>query len=391
MKHLSVMLCLSVLLSACATVRPPPPAAHLFKDQLFAPPAQTVDASQVFALTPAMKQWTVETLRNKDSKKDRQVVLFEALYKKDKLQLEYDSAMTRNAAQTFDARRGNCLSLVIMTAALANEMGMDVQFQSVTVEETWSRTGNLYFSAGHVNLVLGKGRLTDDTRSYDRNKFMVIDFQPPEEIQNLVTTPIEENTVVAMYMNNRAAESLISHDLDQAYWFARKAIEYDPGFIHSYNTLGIVYQHHGNLVEAEAAMRHAYMLQPNSTIAMFNLAQVLDNQGRKAEAATLRQELARLEPNPPFHYFNLGQKAMQDGDYSRARSLFAREVDRAPYYHEFHFWLALAAYKLGDLKQADKHMRLALENSTTNRDHDLYAAKLDRLKASERKRNAYSN
>jgi tetratricopeptide (TPR) repeat protein len=389
-----LLLLLSVLsfqlLTGCATgTAPPAPSAHLFKDQLFGKPSQDTSTAQIFAITPEMKKYAADIVRGHE-KKEPQALLFDALYKKDKLQLEYDAAVTRNASQTFDSRRGNCLSLVIMTAALAREMGMSTQFQAVTVDETWSRTGNLYFSSGHVNIVLGKNRLSDDSRGFDRNKFMVIDFQPPEEIANLVTVPIEEHTVVAMYMNNRAAESMVQRDLDSAYWFVRKAIEADPGFVNSYNTLGVIYQHHDNMPEAEAALRHAYALQPNSTIAMFNLAQVLDTQGKKGEATALREQLARLEPQPPFYYFNLGQKAMQEGDYRRARSLFAREVDRAPYYHEFHFWLAVASYRLGDMKTADKHMELALENSTTPRDHELYAAKLDKLKGLERKRNAYS-
>lgn len=388
-----LLLLLSVLsftlLTGCATgTTPLAPAAHLFKDQLFGKPAQDTSVAHIFAVTPEMQRYAAGIMRGHE-KKEPQTMLFDALYKKDKLQLEYDAAVTRNATQTFDARKGNCLSLVIMTAALAREMGMSTQFQAVTVEETWSRTGSLYFSSGHVNIMLGKNRISDDSRSFDRNKFMVIDFQPPEEVANLVTVPIDEHTVVAMYMNNRAAESMVQRDLDSAYWFVRKAIETDPGFINSYNTLGVIYQHHDNLPEAEAALRYAYALQPNSTIAMFNLAQVLDAQGKKSEAGALREQLARLEPHPPFHYFNLGQKAMQEGDYRRARSLFAREVDRAPYYHEFHFWLAVVSYQLGDVKTADKHMALALENSTTPRDHDLYAAKLDKLKGLERKRNAY--
>ena len=74
---------------------------------------------------------------------------------------------------------------------------------------------------------------------------------------------------------------------------------------------------------------------------------------------------------------------MRAGDYERARKLFQRELDRSPDYHEFHFWIAVASFKLGDLAQADLHMKQAMENSTTRGDHDLYAAKLDRLKAYE--------
>ncbi|MES2261040.1 MAG: tetratricopeptide repeat protein [Pseudomonadota bacterium] len=383
MKRLFILLT-AILLSACASVAPPP-AAYLFQDQLFSPPGAGVgDAGPIFALTPEMQRYADAVVHGED-KRDRQAALFDALYKKDKLQLEYDSAITRTAAQTFAARRGNCLSLVIMTAALARAMDMSVQYQSVSVEETWSRSGSLYFASGHVNLVLGKNRF-DDGRTYDRNKYMIIDFQPPEETKNMVTLQIEEKTVIAMFMNNRAAEALARHELDDAYWWAKQAIAHDPAFVNTYNTLGIVYQHHGNLVQAESALRYAYARQPDSTIAMFNLAQVLESQGRSSEAAALKAQLARLEPNPPFYYFNLGRQAMQEGDYQKARSLFARELERSPYYHEFHFWMAVAAFNLGDLKTADKHMKLALENSATRGDHDLYAAKLDRLKSYERKR-----
>lgn len=390
MKRLLTLLLTSLLLAACASAPKAPPSAHLFKDHLFKPPAEAIDVAQIFAVNDAMKRYAAQVMRNQ-KQKNPQVALFDALYKKDQLQLEYDSSITRNAAQTFTARRGNCLSLVIMTAALAREMNMTVQYQNVKVEETWSRSGGLYFSSGHVNLVLGKR--IDDQRSYDQNKYMVVDFQPPADVERLASKLIDENTVIAMFMNNRAAESLVQFKLDDAYWSARKAIEYDPNFVHAYNTLGIIYQQHGNLPEAEATLRYAWQSQPANTIALSNLVQVLGNLGRTAEAAVLREKLARLEPNPPFHYFHLGQKAMQDGDYERARNLFAREVDRAPYYHEFHFWLASASFRLGDFKTADKHMKLALENSTTRTDHDLYAGKLDRLKSyglKERKP-AYSN
>ena len=51
--------------------------------------------------------------------------------------------MTRNAAEAFDARSGNCLSLVIMTAAFAKELGLPVRYQNVFVDEAWSRSGDL--------------------------------------------------------------------------------------------------------------------------------------------------------------------------------------------------------------------------------------------------------
>ena len=70
---------------------------------------------------------------------------------------------------------------------------------------------------------------------------------------------------------------------------------------------------------------------------------------------------------------------MEAGEFGAARTLFARELDRDPDYHEFHFWMALAELRLGNVERARTELALAQQNSTTRRDHDLYGAKLQRL------------
>ena len=101
--------------------------------------------------------------------------------------------------------------------------------------------------------------------------------------------------------------------------------------------------------------------------------------------ATPRVRLAAIETDPPFHFFNLGLDAMRRADYIAARDYFSREVERADYYHEFHFWLGVADWRLGDVAQATRQMRLAMDNSTTRGQHDIYAAKLAWLQAHRRK------
>ena len=126
---LGLLLCL--LLAACAT----PPRLHaderFFNDAKFVPPAERVRAEDVFALSPAMKRYLDQEIADKVRGRGRQQGLVDALYSKGELKLEYDSTMTRNAAQAFEARTGNCLSLVIMTAAFAKELGLAVHYQSV--------------------------------------------------------------------------------------------------------------------------------------------------------------------------------------------------------------------------------------------------------------------
>ena len=77
-----------------------------------------------------------------DPHQGAQAGLVDALYRRAQLKLEYDAATTKTAAEAFDARSGNCLSLVLMTAALAHELQLPVRYQSAYMEEAWSRNGN---------------------------------------------------------------------------------------------------------------------------------------------------------------------------------------------------------------------------------------------------------
>ena len=287
--------------------------------------------------------------------------------------------MTKTAAETFATRSGNCLSLVIMTAALAKELRLPVYFQSAILDETWSRTGSLLFASGHVNITLGH-RSLDGGTSRDL-KSTTIDFLPPEETRGMRTRGIDEETVVAMYANNRAAEALIGGRIDDAYAWTREALRRDPSFMSAFNTLGVVYLRHGDVELAARAFEHVLASEPANTRALANMAETRERQGRSGDALQLRARLAKIEATPPFHFFNLGMAAMKRNDYRSARDYFAREVARADYYHEFHFWLGVADWELGDVDAARKHLKIAMSNSTSRGQHDLYAAKLAWLQA----------
>lgn len=375
-----VLLLLSLALGGCAVAPPDTGSARFFADSHFNAPSQPIEAGKVFAVNDAMRRYIATEIGELPGSKGRQQALVEALRNKAQLKLEYDAAYTRDAAEAFAARSGNCLSLVIMTAALAKEMGIGVRFQNVHVDETWSRRGDLYFSIGHVNLSLGARPPALGTR-IDDGEQLTIDFLPPPDLKGLNWRVIPEKTILAMYMNNRSAEELSGGKLDDAYWFAREAILQDPEFVTPYNTLGVIYQRRGHLERAERLFAHVLAHESRNTHAMSNLANVLAGLGRLEESRALERRLAELEPEPAFTYFNRGLAAMREGDFRAARELFEKEVERAPHYHEFHFWLALSLSNLGQQEDARRHLALAMENSTTRNEHALYAAKLARIKS----------
>jgi tetratricopeptide (TPR) repeat protein len=367
---------LSMLLAGCASLTPPPaPPAALFADARFAPPSEPIGAHDLFVLSPAMRTYlNSSAFTSRLRTKGLQHGLVDALYSKSDLKLEYESTITRTASQTYAARTGNCLSLVIMTAAFAKELGMPVRFQSVDVDNTWSRTAGLYLSSSHINVSLGE-RPADAPRGYHPQRVLVVDFIPRDEAARLRTRELEEDDIVALFLNNRAAEALVQGRRDDAYWWARAAVLARPGVASTLNTLGVIYQRHG-----EPAFQAALVREPENLAVLHNLQPVLVALGRPLEAAALAARIAAVDPTPPYHYFDLGTAALKAGRYDDAVTHFAREVRRAPYNDEFRFWLGVAHLQLGHVRDAREQIALAVDHSTRQDMREVYAAKLAYLR-----------
>ncbi|HET9975944.1 MAG TPA: tetratricopeptide repeat protein [Burkholderiaceae bacterium] len=371
----------ALLLGAgCATAPEDPPAAYerFFADAAFAAPARPVDAAEVFALSPAMDRYLKVEIAPLLRQMGRQRGLVEALHSRAHLRLEYDNAVTRNAAEAFDVRAGNCLSLVVMTAALAKALDLPISYQALVGHDSWSRSGALTFINGHVNIAIAR-RLIDRVEGIETDSVR-LSFGSPGAGRGAALRNVDERTIVAMFMNNRAAEALLREDADQAYAYAREAVRQDPRFAGALNTLGVIYRQRGLAAAAEGAWRHALALETEQRAALSNLALLYESQGRAAEAAPLRRALARLEAEPPFQQFDLGREAIARGDFAAARAHIEREMKRDPDYHEFHYWLAIALAGLGDTRGAQDHLARARDNSTTREDQALYAGKLEKLK-----------
>ena len=294
-----LLLCLLATgLSGCATATPPP-VALLLQDALFGHPPRPAEADQPLLLDDAMRTYLNHQLASGVLRRGQPRLLTDALYSGRALQLHYDTSYTRTAAQAFADRAGNCLSLVLMTAAFADALGLEVTFQSAQIDDVFSRNGTLILRSGHVNLVLGQhtgnaGRLAL-TGGADAQRLQV-DFAPPEALLGLRSVPISQATVLAMFMNNRAAEALLRQQPTEAYAWVRESLRHDAGFWPAFNTLGVVYQRAGHLAAAAAAFEQVLARDEHQLAAMANLVQVLRAQGRHLDADRWAQRRRQLEP-----------------------------------------------------------------------------------------------
>ena len=397
----AVMAALALAAAGCATS--PLDLAEpgtLFLDAAFSPTIARPEAARVFALSPAMRTYLDEEIEPRLATHSPQRALLDKLYSGQRLFIDYDAEFTRTAAETFEAQAGNCLSLVIVTGALAKAVGLAVRYQSVEVDHSWAREGDLALYLGHVNIAIGR-RVPTVRVIEDSPDWWTVDFISPPDARRLRSRPITEQRVVAMYFNNKAAEALIQErpeadgirrpppegaessgkatltreGLDNAYAWARAAIEADPLYIDAYNTLGVIYLRRGLLAAAERVLQAALARRSDHPQVLANLAIVWRREGREAEAQAVEERLARMRTLSPFATFERGRQAYDSGDYGQARDLFRRALAVSNDYHEFHFWLALAQWRLGDDADAMRHLHLAEANSLTRRQQSLYALK----------------
>ena len=189
--------------------------------------------------------------------------------------------------------------------------------------------------------------------------------------------------MVAMYMNNRAAEALAAGRIDDAYWWAREAVRQRP--VPGRVTTRWAWSTSATATRARGRARRSCTCSSASRPTRRRWPtwpRCCERAGARRGAARSTRARADSSRTPPFHYFNRGMAAMRAGDYARrkrcssARSTRARLLPRVPLLAR-----ASRTLGLGDVDDARKHLAIAMKNSTTRNERDLYAAKLAWLQA----------
>lgn len=380
MRRILLPLVLLSLLSACSSVRPPVLNSELFQDQWYGPRPALISAEQVLAISPAMEQFLEKEVLPRSKKTELRLALFQAISQDNRISLEYDASLTRNAAQAFEAKTGNCLSLVLMTSALAKKLGLQVDFRNVMVDTLWRQADQLVLATGHVNIALGRYRQAYLSTS-DDNDVLVIDFLPPPEAIKYPSISISEARILAMYFNNRAAESLQQAQLNDAYWYAKSAIAQDPGFLPALNTLGVIYQRGQHYQLASQVYRQILSVAPDHLLALSNLQDSLSRSGDSAGASQIQARLTQLRYQEPFRHFQTGKALYQQASFTAARTAFQEQLRITPQHTESYHWLAMTYLHLGDTASANQQLVLARESATTAQTRQRFDLKLQALRA----------
>jgi Tfp pilus assembly protein PilF len=281
---------------------------------------------------------------------------------------------TLTASEAFAGNTGNCLSLALMTTALADLAGVRIGYQLLDDVPVFEFHGTVVEKGYHVRSILYNPSPPGADPFMLQGTGLKIDYFPSER-QRFVAN-LTRGDFIAMYYRNIAAGAIALGDFNKAYWYLRQSLQYAANDSQAINMLAVVSRRTGDEARAEELYRFGLAHSQEKLTLLKNYRVLLSSQGRNAEAEQVQQQLNRMDDPSPFHWFQLARESATAGDYRDAVHYYRRALALAPYMHEAYLGVAQAQYEMGDSEDAIASLQQALENVYRSSTRKLYKAKL---------------
>ncbi len=283
-------------------------------------------------------------LRHLSNEAERVEKLQEILYAEQFLNLQYSDTRTHTAQEAFQAREGNCLSAMNLFIAMARYAGLDARFQTVRVQPSWDRRGDVLVLSQHINA----------TGRFNVQRRYVVDFTPEISLQQLTSSIISDSQARALYFNNLGVEALVAGDEEQALTFYKNALFLDDQLSIAWNNIGATYNRLDRPELAEYSYQMAFSVDNRNSSAINNLAKYYRNTGQFGIARQYEQAIARFNERNPYYHYALGNLALSENDLDVARLMFQRALRLKEMEPDFHFALARVYEAMGYAGRAEE-------------------------------------
>ena len=374
-----------ICISACSNIQSPTPyktkQKPLFLDDEFLGFELVIieTESNIFALDHQMKEMVAKKLLTEKNIKDRALKLIKNIFVNNNRIISYDRNANITAREAYHSNTANCLSLTIMAYALATEAGLNVRFQQIDIPEYWVRNGRYNLLTGHVNLLVNRADTFRKTIISVRSSLQ-IDFGPQASKTIFKRFFIDKKTVLAMFYNNKGAESLVDGDYISAYSYFKAAALIAPSFSSTWSNLGVLYKLTNQFQEAEVAYHYALNLDHNNLTAMNNLAIILTQQGNIEQAQVIQHKLHLKRSRNPYYFALLADEAFHDGQIEQAIKFYNKAIRLERRVDEFYYRLAQVYFHAEEVALAKKALIKAIAYTKNSALEATYIAKLNSLK-----------
>ncbi|HVQ35439.1 MAG TPA: tetratricopeptide repeat protein, partial [Candidatus Bathyarchaeia archaeon] len=263
---------LASLVVAAGFAIAPPSRADAWERSLQKQGIAPGDVPNPIEITPRVADVAREWAGGGGGEVDQLRRLQSALYDPARFNLVYDATATLTATEALEAGRGNCVTSTSLFIALARARGIHVKPGYVTPRAIGEKRGDLVYVTTHVVAVF---------QNFQRA--VVFDFYRESGEAGPVAL-IDDLTLAALYLNNRAVERLSRGDLVEAEHDFDLVVRLAPQFVAAHANLGVLRRRRGEVSAAFDAYRKALALEPRNAIVLGNLAALYASLGRTREA-----------------------------------------------------------------------------------------------------------
>jgi len=379
--RLAIPLLLCIVLASCQSTdnQHVKAAPTLLNDSLF--PSYTlfpVESSyEIFYLDEDAQFFAEQAVYEKSALQKNVKGLVKAIFDHSDQGMLYRNGANTTANTTFNNRAANCLSLSIMTYALAKHVGLQAKFYEVEIPEYWTRREGYSLLNGHINL---RVQLPEDPNVVSiGGSFADVDFDPQTLRSYFPRIAVSEEKVIAMFYNNKGADALVANSYTKAYSYFRAAATIAPELAQSWVNLGVLYRMADAYEQAEAAYKHALSLNSENLTAWENLSILYRYQDRFEEAKTINQMVDTKRQSNPFYHYILGEQAFDNEEYEAAISYYLKGLKLDNTRHEILFGLAKTYFESGDITNAEQYLSRAIKHANNRQDKSRYQSKLSAL------------
>ena len=283
------------------------------------------------------------------------------------------------AREAYATKSGNCISLAVLTKALADIAGIPIEFQTIISAPVYSMKNDYMLSSDHVRTFLyDPDFIPENGKFYFIKPTIIVDYLPSSG--DLTGPRISQQTFIAMFYRNLAADSVLAKKYDQALALLNAALKYDAQYSSVINLVAIVHLRMRQPELAEQFYQYGLNVATNKATLLSNYASLKLSVGEARQADEMLQTLRESEEYDPYLWFLMGQTATKQRHYSQAVAYFSKAVRQAPDIHQLHKELAAALYRNHQLDKAGEVLAAAAALAPTESTRQRYDAKLQALK-----------
>ncbi|WP_154224201.1 tetratricopeptide repeat protein [Marinicella rhabdoformis] len=357
---------------------------ELFHNKPMGEKPQLLAIDQLFELTETQKKEIKQLFGSSDYRK---LSPSRKIYKFLRTQLQYFNfhSDTLVASDALELNSGNCLSLAILTKALAQMSNVAIQYELAKTPGVFQRESGFLLNSQHIRTVIYDKHVTNVPMFSSKDLKIKIDYF--STLGSRTLRKVKKEEFYAMFYSNRAAESMIDGQLETAYWHLKEAIQLDKDNLVAINMLGVLYDRMGHVDFAERLFEYGLSFGHDQLEMLNNYHKLLVRNNRVNKAQEIAVIIDEYNDPNPFKWLDLADQELKNKNYLRAIKFYEKAIQKADYLHQPYAGLAKANFFLGRTNQAIKAITKAIENSHNGQVVSVYQSKYDHMKSSHSNHN----